>query len=1633
MAPSKRSFEVEETTEEPPKAMDVDKQMKFDPRNYQKEVFEVAMKRNTIAVLATGAGKTMIAVMLIREVGLSLKRCVDDRKRVIVFLAPTVHLVNQQFGVIKDNTDLEVEQYYGDKGVDQWDLASWNKEVRENDVMVMTPQVLLDALRNAFLSLNVVCLIVFDECHRASGNHPYSRIMREFYHKSENKPRIFGMTASPVIRKGVSSVVECEDQLSTLESLLDSKIYTIEDKTELQIFVPSAVEVKCYYDANSFLHEELKEKLESSLSKFDGFLVSMQNSLLHHYKDADETFKALRKKLISYHSKILHCLDGLGFLCAHEAARVCAENSRVPISTEECEMYNTSFVQRRNYLEEVLHIFEEYLPAGNETIFNTGFDHLEAIKMGYISPKLYELIQIFQSFDKSDELLCLVFVERIIAAKVIERFMKKLSYLSHLTVSYLTGGRTSVDALTPKKQKETLDSFRCGEVNLLFTTDVAEEGIDVGNCSYVIRFDLPKTVRSYVQSRGRARRNNSRYILMLERGNIQQRDMLYDIIKSEHSMTDSALNRDPDTIVRKECHLGEANTYIVDTTGASVTTNSSVSLIYKYCEKLPGDMYFIPKPKFCVTLSKGLFECELTLPPSAVIQKVVGPKDRKSHLAKQLVCLKACKMLHESGALDDHLLPRVEEPLEGDHTEANKDCPSGAGSTKRKELHGMAPVRALSGSWGEKNDGISLNAYRVNFSCNQVGELYSGFVLLIESKLDDDVVKDEMELFLVGDKVVKAFIYPCGQHNLNPEQVRQAKIFHELFFNGLFGKLFVRKSSGKGRDFLLKGENRSLWRSSNMYILLPLESSMPIDESLEIDWRGINTCASVIEFVKEHISVAGEYTPTQNLDQAECKSDDVLNFANATLLTDDAKDMVVLAIHTGKIYSVLEARAEMSAESSFDVDAEYSSYKEYFSRKYGIVLQYPGQPLLRLKQSHRPHNLLAKPKGEGGMAKEKPSAYVHMPAELLVPIDVPLSVIKSFYLLPSLMHRLESLMLAIQLREEISGVLNNISSSLILEAITSLRCCESFSLERLELLGDSVLKYVVSYTLFLKYPEKHEGQLSARRQFAVRNSTLHKLGIDHKLQGYIRDSAFDPLRWVAPGQRSIHPVPCACGVNTSDVPLESKFVALDSVIVIGKACDRGHRWMCSKTVSDCVEALIGAYYVSGGLNAAIMLMKWFGIEAEFDLTMLIDKAINASLCRYTPETNVLQKLETKLDYCFTVKGLLAEATTHASQQEYGFDYCYQRLEFLGDSVLDLLITRHLFESHTDFDPGELTDLRSASVNNESFAKVAVRHDLHEHLGHCSGLLVEQIKDYVKFVTELHGHYAFPSVKCPKALGDLVESIAGAVLIDTRLNLDEVWRIFKPLLSPIVTPEKLELPPFRELNELCSHHGYFIKETCTKKEEIVHVELLVQLKETLLKGEGRDKRKKTAKGQAAHHLLKDLEGRGISHSRRISWKDVEMDLVDSSIQEPESTGQDSTQPSFKRIKTTHDSHCVKPTADLALRQCSSLLTAPVIVNLKKKKGGPRQCLYELCRAMQWPMPSFDLVERQLRVPTQIGNGPKSRIGSFIFMARIKLHIPTSGAIEISGDERTDKKSAQDSAAQTMLYELEKLGKCSINEL
>lgn len=63
--------------------------------------------------------------------------------------------------------------------------------------------------------------------------------------------------------------------------------------------------------------------------------------------------------------------------------------------------------------------------------------------------------------------------------------------------------------------------------------------------------------------------------------------------------------------------------------------------------------------------------------------------------------------------------------------------------------------------------------------------------------------------------------------------------------------------------------------------------------------------------------------------------------------------------------------------------------------------------------------------------KNRANSHVHMPPELLIPLDLPVDVLRAFYLFPSLMHRLESLMLASQLKSEIAYTDSDISSFVV--------------------------------------------------------------------------------------------------------------------------------------------------------------------------------------------------------------------------------------------------------------------------------------------------------------------------------------------------------------------------------------------------------------------------------------------------------------------------------------------------------------------------------------------------------------------------------------------------------------------------
>jgi endoribonuclease Dicer len=73
----------------------------------------------------------------------------------------------------------------------------------------------------------------------------------------------------------------------------------------------------------------------------------------------------------------------------------------------------------------------------------------------------------------------------------------------------------------------------------------------------------------------------------------------------------------------------------------------------------------------------------------------------------------------------------------------------------------------------------------------------------------------------------------------------------------------------------------------------------------------------------------------------------------------------------------------------------------------------------------------------------------------------------------------------------------------------------------------------------------------------------------------------------------------------------------------------------------------------------------------------------------------------------------------------------QRLEFLGDAVLDHIFTDYFFNQYPDCTPGLLTDLRSASVNNNCYAHAAVKAGLHKHILHSSSALHQRMAYYLE--------------------------------------------------------------------------------------------------------------------------------------------------------------------------------------------------------------------------------------------------------------------------------------------------------------
>lgn len=224
----------------------------------------------------------------------------------------------------------------------------------------------------------------------------------------------------------------------------------------------------------------------------------------------------------------------------------------------------------------------------------------------------------------------------------------------------------------------------------------------------------------------------------------------------------------------------------------------------------------------------------------------------------------------------------------------------------------------------------------------------------------------------------------------------------------------------------------------------------------------------------------------------------------------------------------------------------------------------------------------------------------------------------------------------------------------------------------------------------------------------------------------------------------------------------------------------------------------------------------------------------------------LSKLELALSYCFNQRELLNQALTHKSFT-HGRGSCAQhneRMEFLGDAVLGLVISDYCFTKFADRPEGDLSKLRASLVNEGNLARIGRRLELGNYLLLGRG-------------EELTGGREKPSL-----LADTLEAVIAAIYLDSSLGnvYQAIVRCFQEELETVLsdahTDYKSELQEYTQEQFGCVPLYTVVREYGPDHEKVFEVELAIRCH---LQGRGVGKSKKEAEQAAARQVMDHFMG------------------------------------------------------------------------------------------------------------------------------------------------------------------------------
>lgn len=495
---------------------------------------DVLKKGNTMIVAPTALGKTIVATLVAAD------RLEKVKNSKILVLAPSKPLAIQHESTFKEFLTVPCSSITGavktDERVKRWE---------ESQIICATPQTVESDLLKGRYSLKDVSLVVFDECHHGVGSYSYVYLASRYVKESKFN-LILGLTASPGSDK--EKIKEVCDNLY-IQSIV---VKTEEDNDVRPYFNLVAIDwvrVKMSSELEKIkTHVDKALKIRLKGLKNMGVIRTVSVNKLDILKARGRVQSAIARSV----NPKKECFQAISIL----SAVINIQHSQELIETQGVVTFNKYVARLR----------KKKTKAAKSLIQDPNFGKAiylarEAEKHGLEHPKLKKVTDIIkkelgqngQTKLQSDRYVkdadqksskIMVFTQYRDSLEMIHQKLEKEGIKS--AKFFGQASRDGEKGLTQKEQKEIIKAFKIGEYDVLLSTSVAEEGIDIPAVDLVILYEpVPSEVRM-IQRRGRTGRKRSGRVKVLITNGTRDEGYYWASVNKERRMKHQLI--DPDVL-----------------------------------------------------------------------------------------------------------------------------------------------------------------------------------------------------------------------------------------------------------------------------------------------------------------------------------------------------------------------------------------------------------------------------------------------------------------------------------------------------------------------------------------------------------------------------------------------------------------------------------------------------------------------------------------------------------------------------------------------------------------------------------------------------------------------------------------------------------------------------------------------------------------------------------------------------------------------------------------------------------------------------------------------------------------------------------------------------------------------------